>query len=86
MLVELLDGRIDTTTTNGVHWGARSALVTALSHFPELTEDQVDALWTWVRVASDLLASCVPPLVAYNPPNSVGSSGSGSLCCLPFAL
>jgi hypothetical protein len=59
MVVELLDSRIDTTTTNGVHWGTRSALVAALSHFLELkselkligfgrngdlTDDEVDAL------------------------------------------
>jgi hypothetical protein len=33
---ELLDGRIDTATANGVYWGTRSPLVATLSHFPEL--------------------------------------------------
>jgi hypothetical protein len=36
MVVELLEGRIDTATANGVHWGTRSTLVATLSHFPEL--------------------------------------------------
>jgi hypothetical protein len=81
MVVELLDGQIDTTTTNGVCWGTRSTLVAAMSHFLELkselqllgsgcnvdlTEDQADALWTRVRMASDSLAR--------------GSSRGGSLC------
>jgi hypothetical protein len=81
MVVELLDGQIDTTTTNGVCWGTRSTLVAAMSHFLELkselqllgsgcnvdlTEDQADALWTRVRMASDSLAQ--------------GSSRGGSLC------
>jgi hypothetical protein len=57
---ELLEGRIDTTTTNRVHWGSRSVLVGSVSHFLELktepealgsgrsidlTEDEADALW-----------------------------------------
>jgi hypothetical protein len=33
---ELLEGHIDTMTTNRVHWGTRFALVAALLHFPEL--------------------------------------------------
>jgi hypothetical protein len=55
MVVELLEGRIDIMAANGVRWGTRSALVVALSHFPELellesrrnadlTNDQFDAL------------------------------------------
>jgi hypothetical protein len=62
-------------------------LVAALSHFLELetelellrsgcnadlTDDQADALWTRVRVASDSLSSHVPPSVARNPPDSAG--------------
>jgi hypothetical protein len=35
MVVELLEGQIDTVTTNGVHWGTRFALVAALSLFLE---------------------------------------------------
>jgi hypothetical protein len=34
--VELLEGWVNATAVNGVCWGTRSALVTALSHFPEL--------------------------------------------------
>jgi hypothetical protein len=34
--VELLEGRIDAATANGVHWGTRSVLVATLSHFLEL--------------------------------------------------
>jgi hypothetical protein len=36
VVVELLEGCIDASTANGVHWGTRSALVVTLSHFPEL--------------------------------------------------
>jgi hypothetical protein len=57
--VELLKGWIEAAAANGVRWGARSALVVALSHFLELkselelprskhnadiTEDQADAV------------------------------------------
>jgi hypothetical protein len=84
---ELLWGRINTATANGVRWGTRSVLVAALSHFSELkselellrsrhnanqTDDQADALWTWVHAASDLLASHVPPSVTCSPPDNVG--------------
>jgi hypothetical protein len=59
MVLELLDGRINTVATNGICLWTRSVLVAALSHFLELnsmlvllesgrnvnlTEDQVDAL------------------------------------------
>jgi hypothetical protein len=59
MTAELLEGWVDVTAANEVHWGTWSALVTALSHFLELeaelellgsgnnmtlTEDQVDSL------------------------------------------
>jgi hypothetical protein len=62
-------------------------LVAVVSHLPELkteldvlglrhnvdqTEDEVDALWTRVRVASDSLASYVPSLVVCNPPDGAG--------------
>jgi hypothetical protein len=82
--VELFEGWVDAMATNGVCWGTRSALVVALSHFSELntklellgsgcnidlTEDQVNALWTLVRAASDLLASQVFPSVVRNSPN-----------------
>jgi hypothetical protein len=35
-VAELLKGWFDTMTTNSVHWGTRSALITTLSHFLEL--------------------------------------------------
>jgi hypothetical protein len=92
-VAEQLEDQIDAAAANGVRWGSRSALVAAVLHFPELktdlevlgsrrsadlTKDEADALWTWVRVALDLLASYVPSSVARNPPDR-GSSG-GSLC------
>jgi hypothetical protein len=36
VVVELLEGWIDTAVANGVRWGIRFALVAALSHFLEL--------------------------------------------------
>jgi hypothetical protein len=36
MVTELLEGRIDTATANGVRWVTQSMLVAALSHFLEL--------------------------------------------------
>jgi hypothetical protein len=63
-------------------------LVATLSHFPELkseleplwsgrnadlTEDQVDALWSRVRATLGSLASHVPPSVTRSsPPDDVG--------------
>jgi hypothetical protein len=86
-VVELLEGWVDTAAANGVLWGTRSTLISALSYFSEvdaelellmsrhnadLTEDQVDALWTWVCAASDSLASHVLPSIAHSPPNGTG--------------
>jgi hypothetical protein len=83
---ELLEGQIDAAAANGVCWGSRSMLFAAVSHFLELktelevlgsgrnvdlTEDEVDALWTRVCMALDLLALYVPSSVARNPPNGV---------------
>jgi hypothetical protein len=85
--MELLEGRIDVAAANGVHWGSRSTLITVVLHFPELktelevlgsrcstdmTEDEVDALWIRVLVASDLLASHIASSVAHNPPYGTG--------------
>jgi hypothetical protein len=82
-----LESLIDPTAANGVCWGSRSALVAIESHFSEviadrevlgsgcnagLTMDEVDALWYWVRMAMDSLASHIPSSVASNPPNSIG--------------
>jgi hypothetical protein len=84
---ELLEDRIDVVTANGIHRGIRSALGAALSHFSELglelellgygcnvdlTEDQVDAVWTQVRQALDSLVSFVPPSAACGSPNGAG--------------
>jgi hypothetical protein len=59
MVAELLEGRINAVATNGVCWGSRSALVTAVSYFlklktklevlrsrhsVDLIEDEADAL------------------------------------------
>jgi hypothetical protein len=80
----LLERRVDTVATNGVHWGTRSALVATLSHFlklgteqellgsghnMDLTQGQVDALKIQERPASDLLASHVFPSVAHGSPD-----------------
>jgi hypothetical protein len=81
LAAELLESRIDAATANKVRWGPRFALVATLSHFSELksklefrrkadlTEDQVDALWPLVDVASDSLASLIPSSVARDPPD-----------------
>jgi hypothetical protein len=39
MVAEEVEGRIDTAAANGVRWGTQSALVTTLSHFPELKSE-----------------------------------------------
>jgi hypothetical protein len=85
--VELLEGRVDTAAANRVRWATLLALVAALSHFSELNtelellrsgrnadmrEDQVDALWTQVCVASDSLASHVLPSIPHNPHDGMG--------------
>jgi hypothetical protein len=87
MVAELFKGRFDAMTTNGVHWGTRSTLITTLLHFLELevelellgsghnaalTEDQVDTLWLLAHRISDLLALHVLPLVARGPPDGAG--------------
>jgi hypothetical protein len=83
-VVELLEDRIDATATNNVYWVSHFVLVTAMSHFLELkselvllgsrrnadlTEVEVDALWTQVHMASNSLASYVPSSVAHSTPN-----------------
>jgi hypothetical protein len=83
-VVELLEDRIDATATNNVYWVSHFVLVTAMSHFLELkselvllgsrrnadlTEVEVDALWTQVHMASNSLASYVPSSVAHITPN-----------------
>jgi hypothetical protein len=62
MVVELLEGRVDTVATNGIRWGTWPALVVTLSHFPklepelellrfehntDLKKDLADALEAW---------------------------------------
>jgi hypothetical protein len=76
---------------NRVRWGTRSALVAALSHFPELkseleflgfgqnvdlSDDQVDALTPLVSVASDSLASLVPSSIPVTLRTTQSSSSS----------
>jgi hypothetical protein len=83
MSVELLEGQIDVVAAKGFCCGSRSVLVAAVSHFPQLevlgssrnadlTEDEADALWTWVRAAADSLASYVPSLIVRNPLDGEG--------------
>jgi hypothetical protein len=38
----------------------------------DLTKNQVDAFWTWVHAASDLLVSHNLPSIAHGPPNGTG--------------
>jgi hypothetical protein len=76
---------------NRVRWGTRSALVAALSHFPELkskleflgfgqnvdlSDDQVDDLTPLVSVASDSLASLVPSSIPVTLRTTQRSSSS----------
>jgi hypothetical protein len=83
LAAEQLEGCIDAMVANRVSWGTRSMLVATLSHFPELgaelkllgsgrgvdqSEDQVDFIWTGVRLALDFLALQVPLSVAHGPP------------------
>jgi hypothetical protein len=64
------DGPSSLAVSNGVRWGACSALVAAMSHFPELkielevlgfgcstnlTEDEAGALWIRVHVCNALI-------------------------------
>jgi hypothetical protein len=84
LVMESLEGQIDAVATNGVRLGSHSTLVAVVSHFSELKpelellgsghnayliEDEVDTLWTWVRAGSDSLASYVPSMIAYGPPD-----------------
>jgi hypothetical protein len=84
---ELLEDQVDAAATNKLHWGSHFVLVAAMSHFPKLdanlevlesgcsaglVEGKVDALWSRVCAALDSLVSHVPPLVARNPPDSIG--------------
>jgi uncharacterized protein with NRDE domain len=86
MAAEDVENQINTVTTNGVWWGTRSALVIILSHFSQLktelellrsgwnvdlSDDQADALWPLVSVASDSLASLIPSSFAHDPPDNV---------------
>jgi hypothetical protein len=70
---------------NRVQWGGPLALTVALSHFPELeveldllgssynadlTGDQMEALWSRTRQASESLSSRVPSSAACDPLDS----------------
>jgi hypothetical protein len=87
VVAELLEGCVNATNTNGVHWGTRSALVAALWHFLELgaeldvlrsrhnadlMEDQMGPLWIQACPASDSMASHILPSVARGPPDGAG--------------
>jgi hypothetical protein len=82
MAEEVVENRINTVTANGVRRGTRSTLVVALSYFPklksklellgsrwnaDLSDDQADALWPLVSMASDSLVSLVPSSFACDP-------------------
>jgi hypothetical protein len=84
---DLIEGRVQAAAANGVHWGARLALITALLHFPklepklellgsgrnvDLTKSQLDALCTRMRQASESLSLSVLPSDTRNSPNDAG--------------
>jgi hypothetical protein len=84
---DLIKGCIDAVASNEVHWGARLALTTTLSHFSELgpelkllesgcnvdlTKGQLDALWAQMHHASESLALNTLPSVARNSPDDTG--------------
>jgi hypothetical protein len=86
LAVELIEDSVDATVAYRVRWGTRSALAVALLHFSELetelellgsshnadlTEDQVDALWTQARQASESLSSFIPLSVARDSPDGM---------------
>jgi hypothetical protein len=73
---------VNAMAANGVRWGTRSALVTALSYFPELEPElellrfgqdidlsgsQADVLCPLVSMALDSLASLIPSSLARDP-------------------
>jgi hypothetical protein len=85
MVIELLEGQINTAVAHKVCWGTQSVLFATLLHFPKLKyklevhgsrcnadpiEYQADALWTRVPAASDSLVSHVLPSITYSPPDS----------------
>jgi hypothetical protein len=81
MVAKEVDKWVNVMAANGVWWGTQSALLTALSHFPDLepmellgsvrdadlSDGQEDALWPLVRVASDSLVSLNPSSLARDP-------------------
>jgi hypothetical protein len=84
---DLIGGHVDDVAANGVHSGAWMVLITALSHFPKLvteldrlgsrhntnlTEGQLDALWTQKRWASESLVLSIPPSVSCDSPEDTG--------------
>jgi hypothetical protein len=86
MVAEEVENRINTTVANGVRWGTQSALVAILSHFPklepeleflksgrdaDLSDDQANALWPLVSVASNSLSSLIPSSLAHDPLDDV---------------
>jgi hypothetical protein len=82
-VVEQIKDWVITVTANGVHVGTRSALTSVVSHFLkrevelELLQsghnaDLGDALWTWMRQASESLAAFIPLSVARGPHDDMG--------------
>jgi hypothetical protein len=84
---ELMEGHVNATAINRVHWGARLALTAVLPHFPllepefellgsgynvNLMKDEMEAFWTQTRRASESLPSRVPLLATRSPPNADG--------------
>jgi hypothetical protein len=85
--MKLIKNRVIVVAANEARWGTQSVLSAAFLHFPELeselellgsgrntdlTKDQVDALWTQTRQASESLASFSPPSGTRGSPNGTG--------------
>jgi hypothetical protein len=83
----LIEDDVNAMTTNGVRWGTRSVLATALLHFPELEVELellgswrnvdmigglVDALWSQTCQASESLVAFIPLSIAHGPSDDMG--------------
>ena len=83
-VVDVVEDRLDAMASSGVHWGTRSLLVVALSHFLELeaelglvgsgwsaetSEAELERLWGLTRMAADNLAANVPGSMARGSPD-----------------
>jgi hypothetical protein len=83
----MIEGPVDATTANGVHWGSLLALIAALCHFPEVgpeldllgfehnanpIEGQLNAPLAQMRQASESLALNILLSVAHDSLDDIG--------------